>query len=596
MSFLALLLGLLCFLIIYHHLLYYPLMRWIGHQAPSTDDSSTSPTEHPKIAILLSVYNEETWIQTKLQNLLEIDYPSDKLTYYLACDGCTDNTWHHIEAFKPQFAKHHRTLVVINDTTNLGKLYRINQLVSLALPEHSLLAFTDASACVKPNALHQALKSFQDPNIGAVTSYYHFAQGNEDEKAYWAWQNRIRLAESHLGNVIGGSGAFYIMRSEFYVPLPLDTINDDFMLPMMVIKKGKKVQLNQNVSSIELESSNLTQDYQRRERIGAGNLQQMIRCHFLLSRPWTLTHWLFWSGKGLRTLMPLILLFTFFCAFILSVEQQPFGQILLILQILGYSVVFLPFSSPSPSWQKRLRYILLNYLAAAIGMGRYLIGHFDQGWSKKVDVQHYKNRLTIHLKRSFDVILSTIGLLLTLPLWPFIALAIRWESKGSVFFYQVRVGEIFADQSRIFYIIKFRTMQSDPIAEQRANWANPNDPRITRVGQFLRRTRLDELPQFINVLKGEMSLIGPRPERPIFYHQLNQDLPFYIERTLGLKPGLTGLAQVNQGYDNSIEDVKDKLLWDHAYAAVLGSPWQWFITDLNILWRTVLVMLKREGQ
>ncbi len=583
-------------LILYHHLIYYPMMIWFGLQKQEVTKTKSSKNECPHIAIILSVYNEEKWIMDKLQNLLDLDYPNHKITYFIASDGSTDHTVKVINQHLPLFAKKQRQCIFIQDKKNKGKLFRLNQLTQLALPKHTLLAFTDTSSHVESNALHCALCSFDDAQIGAVTSYYQFADGNPEEKAYWEWQNRVRLAESYLGNVMGGSGAFYIMRSEFYQPLPLDTINDDFMLPMMVIKRGKQVQLNQKLHSIEQESTSIHDDYQRRERIGAGNLQQILRCHFLFSHPFTLTHWLFWSGKGLRTLMPIILIFAFLSAFLLTIQQHTLGLIFFILQLIAYALVFVPFTKIPFSWQKKLRYIFLSYTAALIGMFRYLTGHFDHGWRTKINLEDYKNRLTINFKRFFDITLSFIGLCLTLPLWPFIALAIKLESKGDVFFYQVRVGEIFHDHSRLFCIIKFRTMQSDPIAEKQANWVNPKDPRITRVGQFLRRTRLDELPQFINVLKGDMSMIGPRPERPIFYHQLNKNFPFYIERTSGLKPGLTGLAQVNQGYDNTLDDVKDKLLWDHAYAAVLGSPWQWFITDISILWQTAIVMIKQEGQ
>ena len=106
-------------------------------------------------------------------------------------------------------------------------------------------------------------------------------------------------------------------------------------------------------------------------------------------------------------------------------------------------------------------------------------------------------------------------------------------------------------------------------------WAKKNDPRITKVGIFLRKTRLDELPQWLNVLKGEMSVVGPRPERPCFVKKLEDSIPFYTERTFGLRPGITGLAQVNQEPDSTIEDVRNKVLYDHAYAVRLGTWWSW---------------------
>ncbi|MEF1342080.1 sugar transferase, partial [Vibrio rotiferianus] len=129
-----------------------------------------------------------------------------------------------------------------------------------------------------------------------------------------------------------------------------------------------------------------------------------------------------------------------------------------------------------------------------------------------------------------------------------------------------------------------------------AVWASKNDPRITPVGRVLRKTRLDEIPQLFNVLKGEMSLIGPRPERPDFYQKLEDEIPFFVERTYGVLPGITGLAQVNQGYDSCIEDVRRKVAFDHSYALSLDSYKSWITTDISIMTRTLVVMIDGRGQ
>jgi lipopolysaccharide/colanic/teichoic acid biosynthesis glycosyltransferase len=150
--------------------------------------------------------------------------------------------------------------------------------------------------------------------------------------------------------------------------------------------------------------------------------------------------------------------------------------------------------------------------------------------------------------------------------------------------------------TQLFHLIKFRSMRVD--AEQLTGpvWSAQNDPRITTVGRFLRKTRLDELPQCMNVLRGEMSIVGPRPERPSFFHKLETEIPFYTERTYGLRPGITGLAQVNQGYDASVEDVRTKVLYDHAYAMHLLRPLDWLRTDLGIILRTFTVMAFGKGR
>jgi len=145
-------------------------------------------------------------------------------------------------------------------------------------------------------------------------------------------------------------------------------------------------------------------------------------------------------------------------------------------------------------------------------------------------------------------------------------------------------------------MIKFRSMCSDAEKNTGAVWAIKTDPRVTVTGKFLRKTRLDELPQLINVLKGDMSIIGPRPERPDFYQNLENKIPFYADRTYGVRPGITGLAQVYQGYDTCIEDVRSKVAYDHSYALALESMSGWILTDIKIVFMTMWVMLMGRGQ
>jgi len=209
---------------------------------------------------------------------------------------------------------------------------------------------------------------------------------------------------------------------------------------------------------------------------------------------------------------------------------------------------------------------------------------------------HDINPLTARFKRATDLTIASMGLLVTLPLFPLIALAIKLDSSGPVFFRQSRIGRSTPEQVEIFNMIKFRTMVSDAEKSHGAVWASKNDSRITGVGRFLRKTRLDELPQLINVLNGEMSMIGPRPERPGFYQKLERAIPYFAERTYGLLPGITGLAQVNQGYDETIEDVRSKVGFDHRYALSLSSIKSNVMMDAGIIWRTVMVMVLGRGQ
>lgn len=200
------------------------------------------------------------------------------------------------------------------------------------------------------------------------------------------------------------------------------------------------------------------------------------------------------------------------------------------------------------------------------------------------------------MKRAVDISISLLALAVVSPFIPLIALAIRLDSQGPVLFRQMRIGTLWSDRSEIFYMLKFRSMYVDAESKTGPTWATKDDPRITRVGRFLRKTRLDEIPQLLNVLKGDMSIIGPRPERPGFYRDLEQAIPFFADRTYGVKPGITGLAQVSQGYDTCVEDVRSKVGFDHAYAVALSSPLRWVQMDLWVAWRTLFVMVGGRGQ
>ncbi len=178
-------------------------------------------------------------------------------------------------------------------------------------------------------------------------------------------------------------------------------------------------------------------------------------------------------------------------------------------------------------------------------------------WVLRADVQNHWSYDAC--KWLLDVAVALVGLVLTLPLWPLIALAIKLDSRGPVFYRQTRVGR----HGRVFTMYKFRTMGMDAECGG-AQWARENDPRVTRLGRFLRNSRLDELPQLINILRGDMSLVGPRPERPEFVSNLEQLLPHYRLRHL-IKPGLTGWAQIHYGYGASVADAYRKLCFDLYY-------------------------------
>ncbi len=189
------------------------------------------------------------------------------------------------------------------------------------------------------------------------------------------------------------------------------------------------------------------------------------------------------------------------------------------------------------------------------------------------------------LKRISDVFVSLVILLLTLPVNILVAFTIKLDSKGPVLFKQERIGM----NGREFKIYKFRSMYQDAEKNTGPVWSTKDDPRVTRAGRIMRKLRIDEIPQFFNVLKGEMSLVGPRPERRYFVEMLSKQLPYY-KRRLKVRPGITGWAQVKHKYDESIEDVKIKLRYDLFYIENMSLR-----MDLKILARTVLVVLFGKG-
>ena len=189
-------------------------------------------------------------------------------------------------------------------------------------------------------------------------------------------------------------------------------------------------------------------------------------------------------------------------------------------------------------------------------------------------------------KRALDVCAASIGLVLAAPVMALVALAVRLSSPGPVLYHQKRVGQ----HGRIFIVHKFRSMRQDAEAATGAVWAQANDDRITPVGSFLRKARLDELPQLWNVLNGDMSLVGPRPERPEFVEQLTEQIPFYGERHV-VKPGVTGWAQVRYPYGSTVEDALEKLQYDLFYIKNLSVA-----LDLFIVFATIKTVLLRRGQ
>jgi sugar transferase (PEP-CTERM system associated) len=196
-----------------------------------------------------------------------------------------------------------------------------------------------------------------------------------------------------------------------------------------------------------------------------------------------------------------------------------------------------------------------------------------------------RSRLNLAVKRALDLSLGILGLVISLPIMALVALAVKLDSKGPAIFRQQRVGL----GGRTFKVLKFRSMRVDAEQINGAQWAAEDDPRATRVGRHIRKFRLDELPQFLNVIRGEMSFVGPRPERPVFVDQLRKDISYYDERH-SVRPGITGWAQVQYPYGSTVKDAYRKLEYDLFYLKNMS-----IFFDCVVVLKTIRIVLTGRG-
>ena len=391
---------------------------------------------------------------------------------------------------------------------------------------------------------------------------------------------------------------------------------------MQIVAAGYKSVYDQSIVATEREATATGQEFRRRVRIGAGNMQQLVRLRGLANPRWPLLAFVFLSGKGMRPAIPFLILLAVLATGALALDGDAAFQILLAAELIGFAfaAAIIYFGGGGRSrvlaW---LSYFVAGHTASAVGAVAFLTGNWSGPWKPagggmlaqtleltpasadragKAPPREDVIPVAVAIaKRAFDIVGASLGMILLALVWIPVAIAIKRESPGPVVFRQTRVGRSTPEATYLFEIYKFRSMRMDAESDTGPVMAGRNDPRISRIGQWLRETRLDELPQFINVLRGDMSLIGPRPERACFVRQLSETLPFYQERTLGLRPGMTGLAQVRQTYEESVNNVSMKVAYDHAYALRLQRSFRsWIATELEILGRTLHVVVKRTGQ
>lgn len=580
------------FVILYHHLGYPLLLTYFTSNraliAPGSEISLNQFT------FIIPMHNEAHYISKKIANLDALDYPKDQFQVLLLDDGSTDNSVYLAEIASQK----HPTLRIriVSFPVNLGKVSVFNQTIP-SIADSQILFFSDVSSRLSTNVLHRANQYFNQPTVGAFCPTYRVKKSVLlGEKQYWSYQTKNLQKEAKLGTPLGYHGSGYAIRKSCWQATPLKTINDDFVIPLQVIAKGY-IGIYDTVSeALENEPSSKRLDWHRRLRISAGNLQQM----FLLSNLLALKHgyvaWMFLSGKVLRTFMPWLLILLWTSNWYIAAH----GHVLFTYAWWAQNVMYFTALSRvvfTTKWTEVLAYFVTGHVASLCGLFYWVKLNRVGKWqrvSQGMKRNRYIHPVVFIGKWIIDRVGGLVGGVAFILLAPFIIFGIKLSSSGPIIFRQLRVGETTDTHTQLFYIYKFRTMQIHTETQQQ-RWTANHDPRVYSFGAFLRKTHLDELPQFFNILKGDMSLVGPRPERPSLYPYITQHIPFYPERLYYVKPGLTGLAQVRYCYDTTIEDVRKKVAFDHAYGTYLTKPWIWFKTDARVLMKTIALVLQGKG-
>ena len=369
------------FLIVYHHAVYPLILRLLaGRQKPEPQLAPPAPELLPSITVIVPCHNEAAVIERKIEDLQALNYPRDKLAIVLALDGCTDGT---AELARRTLSASRSELKIVEYSVNIGKVAVLNEQIRASMTD--IVALSDASSLVNSDALLIAAARFAEPSVGVVSSSYCVTDSaNPGEQAYWKYQIDVKKGEARLGAPMGAHGAFYLFRRNLWTELPPDTINDDFVLPMRIVLGGHRAVYEERIECRELERARATQEFRRRIRIGAGNLQQLIRLWKLASPRFRGVSFAFVSGKGLRALMPFVLLVCFATSVPLGIYEGGMYGVILSAELLGVTVAALAATTPDsvnlPSKIRALEYLFMGYIATGLGALMLLTGYSSGVW------------------------------------------------------------------------------------------------------------------------------------------------------------------------------------------------------------------------
>ncbi|GAD89333.1 hypothetical protein VHA01S_019_00100 [Vibrio halioticoli NBRC 102217] len=368
-------------LIIYHHAGYPLLLKWwtkqTSQQSSPTSQRHFKPCQQdsnrPTVTFVIPAYNEQAWIADKIRNTAALDYPKQKLVVKIICDGCTDNTFEVATATIQEAICADTLFEVIEHKQNRGKVAIINEVVPNISSDLTVLS--DVTSLVSIDALLVAETHFNNQKVGVVNgSYLLFNSGSDGEQKYWQYQSQLKAAEANLATSIGSHGAFYIFRSHLFQPLASNSINDDFILPMQIVEKGYLADYDVDVIATEMQPTSLKDDFARRVRISAGNMQQAIALFGLFHPKFKNIAFAFFSGKGLRLLTPYLIFITLISSAIL--QQYAVFQFAFYAQIAIFTTSIMCWLLPSLTNIKLLgliHYLCMGHTANFIGGVRYLI-------------------------------------------------------------------------------------------------------------------------------------------------------------------------------------------------------------------------------